>query len=66
MEIAVLSKQIDIFISYRRRNGNQMASLLKVLLQLRGYKVKQQKSIILICIIIEGVYRRRSSICGSI
>ena len=40
MEIAVLAKQIDIFISYRRRNGNQMASLLKVLLQLRGYKVR--------------------------
>lgn len=39
MEIAVLAKQIDIFISYRRQTGNQMASLIKVLLTLRGYKV---------------------------
>lgn len=41
MEIAILSKHIDIFISYRRSTGNQLASLIKVLLQLRGYKVKR-------------------------
>uniref|UniRef100_A0A915KQR1 ADP-ribosyl cyclase/cyclic ADP-ribose hydrolase n=1 Tax=Romanomermis culicivorax TaxID=13658 RepID=A0A915KQR1_ROMCU len=39
MEIAILSRHIDIFISYRRSTGNQLASLIKVLLQLRGYKV---------------------------
>lgn len=39
MEVALLSKHIDIFISYRRSTGNQLASLIKVLLQLRGYKV---------------------------
>lgn len=39
MEVAVLKKQIDVFISYRRSTGSQLASLLKVLLQLRGYKV---------------------------
>lgn len=35
----MLSKQIDVFISYRRSTGNQLASLIKVLLQLKGYKV---------------------------
>ncbi|CAI4230448.1 unnamed protein product [Auanema sp. JU1783] len=39
VEVAMLSKQIDVFISYRRSTGNQLASLIKVLLQLRGYKV---------------------------
>lgn len=39
VEVALLSKRIDIFISYRRSTGNQLASLLKVLLQLRGHKV---------------------------
>ncbi|VDL76700.1 unnamed protein product [Nippostrongylus brasiliensis] len=39
VEVAVLSKQIDVFISYRRSTGNQLASLIKVLLQLKGYKV---------------------------
>ena len=40
VEVAMLSKQIDIFISYRRSTGNQLASLIKVLLQLKGYKVR--------------------------
>ncbi|UMM25188.1 hypothetical protein L5515_005108 [Caenorhabditis briggsae] len=39
VEVAMLSKQIDVFISYRRSTGNQLASLIKVLLQLRGYRV---------------------------
>lgn len=39
IEIAILRQQIDVFISYRRSTGNQLASLIKVLLQLRGYKV---------------------------
>ncbi|GMT19865.1 hypothetical protein PFISCL1PPCAC_11162, partial [Pristionchus fissidentatus] len=39
IEIALLRQQIDVFISYRRATGNQLASLIKVLLQLRGYKV---------------------------
>ncbi|KFD51205.1 hypothetical protein M514_07969 [Trichuris suis] len=39
LDIAILSKHIDIFISYRRSTGNQLASLIKVLLQLRGHKV---------------------------
>ncbi|CAD5221228.1 unnamed protein product [Bursaphelenchus xylophilus] len=39
IEVAILSKHIDVFISYRRSTGNQLASLIKVLLQLRGYKV---------------------------
>ncbi|CAL8072144.1 unnamed protein product [Calicophoron daubneyi] len=30
---------LDVFISYRRSNGSQLASLLKVFLQLRGYRV---------------------------
>lgn len=32
-------RPLDIFISYRRSNGSQLASLLKVYLQLRGYSV---------------------------
>ncbi|KAL8580973.1 hypothetical protein ACOMHN_017539 [Nucella lapillus] len=32
-------KAIDVFISYRRSNGSQLASLLKVHLQLRGFTV---------------------------
>ncbi|XP_050410413.1 NAD(+) hydrolase SARM1 isoform X3 [Patella vulgata] len=32
-------KTIDCFISYRRSNGSQLASLLKVHLQLRGFSV---------------------------
>ncbi|KAL7061322.1 hypothetical protein AAHC03_09791 [Spirometra sp. Aus1] len=31
--------KIDAFISYRRSNGSQLASLLKVHLELRGYRV---------------------------
>ncbi|XP_021955057.1 NAD(+) hydrolase sarm1 isoform X7 [Folsomia candida] len=32
-------KPLDVFISYRRSNGSQLASLLKVHLQLRGFSV---------------------------
>lgn len=39
IEIAMLSKSIEIFVSYRRSSGSQLASLIKVLLQLRGHKV---------------------------
>ncbi|CEF63838.1 Ectoderm-expressed 4 [Strongyloides ratti] len=39
IEVAQLSKQYDIFISYRRSNGNQLASLIKVMLTIQGYKV---------------------------
>ena len=34
-----LDKTLDVFISYRRSNGSQLASLLKVHLELRDYKV---------------------------
>ncbi|MCL4143088.1 UNVERIFIED_CONTAM: hypothetical protein GTU68_010389, partial [Idotea baltica] len=34
-----LSKDLDIFISYRRSNGSQLASLLKVHMTLRGFSV---------------------------
>ncbi|XP_061163443.1 NAD(+) hydrolase sarm1-like isoform X2 [Saccostrea echinata] len=34
-----ISRPIDVFISYRRVNGSQLASLLKVHLQLRGFSV---------------------------
>ncbi|XP_037092455.1 NAD(+) hydrolase sarm1-like isoform X3 [Pollicipes pollicipes] len=34
-----LSKTLDCFISYRRSNGSQLASLLKVHLELRGFSV---------------------------
>lgn len=30
-------KSLDVFVSYRRSNGSQLASLLKVLLQMRGF-----------------------------
>lgn len=30
-------KPLDVFVSYRRSNGSQLASLLKVLLQMRGF-----------------------------
>lgn len=33
------NKSLDVFISYRRSNGSQLASLLKVHLQLRGFSV---------------------------
>ncbi|XP_054718977.1 NAD(+) hydrolase sarm1-like isoform X2 [Uloborus diversus] len=32
-------KSLDVFISYRRSNGSQLASLLKVHLQLKGFSV---------------------------
>uniref|UniRef100_A0A1B0C6L4 ADP-ribosyl cyclase/cyclic ADP-ribose hydrolase n=1 Tax=Glossina palpalis gambiensis TaxID=67801 RepID=A0A1B0C6L4_9MUSC len=32
-------KTLDVFVSYRRSNGSQLASLLKVHLQLRGFSV---------------------------
>ncbi|XP_054717829.1 NAD(+) hydrolase sarm1-like isoform X2 [Uloborus diversus] len=32
-------KSLDVFVSYRRSNGSQLASLLKVHLQLRGFTV---------------------------
>ncbi|GAB1608167.1 NAD(+) hydrolase sarm1 [Argonauta hians] len=38
-EIFGAQKTIDAFISYRRSNGSQLASLLKVHLQLRGFSV---------------------------
>ncbi|XP_055385497.1 NAD(+) hydrolase sarm1 isoform X2 [Condylostylus longicornis] len=34
-----LEKILDVFVSYRRSNGSQLASLLKVHLQLRGFSV---------------------------
>lgn len=34
-----LDKSLDVFISYRRSNGSQLASLLKVHLELRGFSV---------------------------
>ncbi|XP_067010666.2 NAD(+) hydrolase sarm1 isoform X2 [Anabrus simplex] len=34
-----LDKPLDVFVSYRRSNGSQLASLLKVHLQLRGFTV---------------------------
>ncbi|KAL1441998.1 hypothetical protein MTO96_000996 [Rhipicephalus appendiculatus] len=33
------NKSLDVFVSYRRSNGSQLASLLKVHLQLRGFTV---------------------------
>jgi hypothetical protein len=38
-ENASPKKQIDVFISYRRSNGSQLASLITMFLRLRGYKV---------------------------
>ncbi|CAG2185660.1 Sterile alpha and TIR motif-containing protein tir-1,Sterile alpha and TIR motif-containing protein 1 [Mytilus edulis] len=37
--ISTLPKAVDVFISYRRSTGSQLASLLKVHLQLRGFTV---------------------------
>ena len=34
-----MNKSLDVFVSYRRSNGSQLASLLKVHLQLRGFSV---------------------------
>lgn len=34
-----MDKTLDVFVSYRRSNGSQLASLLKVHLQLRGFTV---------------------------
>ncbi|KRT81007.1 Sterile alpha motif containing protein, partial [Oryctes borbonicus] len=34
-----MDKSLDVFVSYRRSNGSQLASLLKVHLQLRGFTV---------------------------
>ena len=34
-----LDKSLDVFISYRRSNGSQLASLLKVLLTIRNLSV---------------------------
>lgn len=34
-----MDKTLDVFVSYRRSNGSQLASLLKVHLQLRGFSV---------------------------
>lgn len=31
------NKSLDVFVSYRRSNGSQLASLIKVLLQMRGF-----------------------------
>ncbi|XP_040569570.1 NAD(+) hydrolase sarm1 [Lepeophtheirus salmonis] len=36
---AKLDKTLDVFISYRRSNGSQLASLLKVHLEIRNYSV---------------------------
>ena len=33
----ISDKNLDVFVSYRRSNGSQLASLLKVHLQIRGY-----------------------------
>lgn len=35
----IMEKNLDVFVSYRRSNGSQLASLLKVHLQLRGFSV---------------------------
>lgn len=34
-----MEKKLDVFVSYRRSNGSQLASLLKVHLQVRGFTV---------------------------
>lgn len=39
LDKSAFAKSIDAFISYRRSNGSQLASLLKVHLQLRNYSV---------------------------
>ncbi|KAK0174785.1 hypothetical protein PV327_010515 [Microctonus hyperodae] len=38
-ELESPDKSLDVFVSYRRSNGSQLASLLKVHLQLRGFSV---------------------------
>ncbi|XP_054166816.1 NAD(+) hydrolase sarm1-like [Oppia nitens] len=38
-EVKDMNDRVDIFVSYRRSNGSQLASLLKVHLQLRGFSV---------------------------
>uniref|UniRef100_T1J6E6 ADP-ribosyl cyclase/cyclic ADP-ribose hydrolase n=1 Tax=Strigamia maritima TaxID=126957 RepID=T1J6E6_STRMM len=38
-EPLVTNKNLDVFVSYRRSNGSQLASLLKVHLQLRSFSV---------------------------
>ncbi|XP_033730376.1 sterile alpha and TIR motif-containing protein 1-like [Pecten maximus] len=38
-DVSLMSRSMDVFISYRRANGSQLASLLKVHLQLRGFSV---------------------------
>ncbi|XP_014300815.1 NAD(+) hydrolase sarm1 isoform X2 [Microplitis demolitor] len=38
-ELEAPDKNLDVFVSYRRSNGSQLASLLKVHLQLRGFSV---------------------------
>jgi len=35
----VIDKNLDVFISYRRSNGSQLASLLKVHLEIRNFSV---------------------------
>lgn len=35
----ITNKNLDVFVSYRRSNGSQLASLLKVHLHLRGFSV---------------------------
>ncbi|XP_052244229.1 NAD(+) hydrolase SARM1-like isoform X3 [Dreissena polymorpha] len=37
--LSVCPRMVDVFISYRRSTGSQLASLLKVHLQLRGFSV---------------------------
>ncbi|XP_045171322.2 NAD(+) hydrolase sarm1-like isoform X2 [Mercenaria mercenaria] len=37
--LAICPRPVDVFISYRRSTGSQLASLLKVHLQLRGFSV---------------------------
>ena len=38
-ECDFIEKTLDVFISYRRSNGSQLASLLKVFLELRNFSV---------------------------
>lgn len=38
-DVTTTDKNLDVFVSYRRSNGSQLASLLKVHLQLRGFSV---------------------------
>ena len=38
-EVGALDKTLDVFISYRRSNGSQLASLLKVHLEIRNFSV---------------------------